>query len=184
MDLILWRHADAENGVHDSERKLTAKGIKQATRMAKWLRARIPDVANRIVFLPFLAHDAFLGILKNADAVLDTPHFSGGTTSFETFAAGVPIVTWPGRYARSRPTAALYRQMGVTGLTADHAAQYVDLALRLARDPDWRAQKQAELRQKCAVLYENLEAVRELERFFAAAVAAAADGRKLQSWPQ
>jgi phosphohistidine phosphatase len=45
MELILWRHADAENGMHDSERSLTAKGIKQAARMAKWLRARLPENA-------------------------------------------------------------------------------------------------------------------------------------------
>jgi phosphohistidine phosphatase len=45
MELILWRHADAENGSHDSERKLTTKGIKQAARMAKWLRARLPENA-------------------------------------------------------------------------------------------------------------------------------------------
>ena len=47
MDLILWRHADAENGIHDSERELTAKGVKQAARMAKWLRARLP--ANAVI---------------------------------------------------------------------------------------------------------------------------------------
>jgi phosphohistidine phosphatase len=45
MELILWRHADAEDGIHDSERKLTPKGIKQAARMAKWLRARVPPTA-------------------------------------------------------------------------------------------------------------------------------------------
>ena len=47
MDLILWRHADAEEGIGipDGERKLTAKGIKQAARMAKWLRARLPEDA-------------------------------------------------------------------------------------------------------------------------------------------
>ena len=45
MELILWRHAEAEDGIHDSERKLTAKGIKQASRMARWLRARLPDGA-------------------------------------------------------------------------------------------------------------------------------------------
>ena len=43
--MILWRHADAEEGIHDAERKLTAKGVKQAARMAKWLRPRIPDSA-------------------------------------------------------------------------------------------------------------------------------------------
>ena len=42
MELILWRHADAEDGIPDSDRKLTAKGVKQAARMAKWLRARLP----------------------------------------------------------------------------------------------------------------------------------------------
>ena len=42
MELILWRHADAEDGTPDSARKLTAKGIRQATRMAKWLRPRLP----------------------------------------------------------------------------------------------------------------------------------------------
>src|SRR5262249_28763182 len=43
MDLILWRHADAEDGTPDSERKLTPKGEKQARRVASWLKERLPD---------------------------------------------------------------------------------------------------------------------------------------------
>lgn len=43
MDLILWRHADAAEGGRDLERKLTAKGRKQAERVAKWLVARLPS---------------------------------------------------------------------------------------------------------------------------------------------
>jgi phosphohistidine phosphatase len=43
LDLILWRHADAAQGRRDSERKLTAKGRKQAARMAEWLVARLPS---------------------------------------------------------------------------------------------------------------------------------------------
>jgi phosphohistidine phosphatase len=43
MDLILWRHADAAEGGRDLERKLTAKGRKQAARMAEWLVARLPS---------------------------------------------------------------------------------------------------------------------------------------------
>ena len=43
MDLILWRHADAEDGAPDLERKLTAKGRKQALRVAEWLRRRLPE---------------------------------------------------------------------------------------------------------------------------------------------
>jgi phosphohistidine phosphatase len=43
MELILWRHAEAEPGVDDLERKLTAKGRKQAARVAGWLNARLPS---------------------------------------------------------------------------------------------------------------------------------------------
>jgi phosphohistidine phosphatase len=43
MDLILWRHADAEDGVPDTSRKLTAKGEKQAQLMGQWLKSNLPD---------------------------------------------------------------------------------------------------------------------------------------------
>ena len=43
MDLILWRHADAEEGGRDLERKLTTKGRKQAARMGAWLTKRLPS---------------------------------------------------------------------------------------------------------------------------------------------
>lgn len=42
MDLILWRHAEAEDGLPDSARKLTGKGVKQAEKMAQWLKPRLP----------------------------------------------------------------------------------------------------------------------------------------------
>ena len=42
MELILWRHADAEDGTPDLERRLTPKGREQAARVASWLLARLP----------------------------------------------------------------------------------------------------------------------------------------------
>jgi phosphohistidine phosphatase len=42
MELILWRHADAEDGAPDLERKLTPKGRKDAERVAKWLLRHLP----------------------------------------------------------------------------------------------------------------------------------------------
>ena len=41
MELILWRHAEAEEGAPDGARKLTLKGEKQARKIAKWLSAHI-----------------------------------------------------------------------------------------------------------------------------------------------
>jgi len=43
MDLILWRHAEAEDGLDDLARALTPKGHKQARAMAAWLGSRLPD---------------------------------------------------------------------------------------------------------------------------------------------
>lgn len=41
-DLLLWRHADAEDGIPDSERALTKKGLKQAKQVAAWLKPHLP----------------------------------------------------------------------------------------------------------------------------------------------
>ena len=45
MDLILWRHADAldpDDGMADIDRALSARGEKQAARMAAWLDRQLP----------------------------------------------------------------------------------------------------------------------------------------------
>lgn len=45
MDLILWRHAEAQEapaGMDDRQRALTARGEKQAARMAAWLDRQLP----------------------------------------------------------------------------------------------------------------------------------------------
>jgi phosphohistidine phosphatase len=49
MDLILWRHAEAEDGAPDAERALTARGRKQAKTIARWLRKRLPDGCRILV---------------------------------------------------------------------------------------------------------------------------------------
>ncbi|MFM9970865.1 MAG: SixA phosphatase family protein [Burkholderiales bacterium] len=41
--LILWRHAHAEEGDIDEQRALTSRGRKQAVRISKWLQERLPD---------------------------------------------------------------------------------------------------------------------------------------------
>lgn len=63
MDLILWRHAEAAehpDPVHgqpgdplDLKRRLTARGDKQAARMAAWLDRQLPDAA-RVLTSPAL----------------------------------------------------------------------------------------------------------------------------------
>ena len=52
MDLVLWRHAEAEEwhpGCDDVARKLTPRGEKQAFRMARWLDRQLPDSVRILV---------------------------------------------------------------------------------------------------------------------------------------
>lgn len=43
MEIILWRHAEAEQTSPDERRHLTKKGQEQAERMGRWLRERLPQ---------------------------------------------------------------------------------------------------------------------------------------------
>lgn len=54
MDLVLWRHAEAvdwQEGCVDLDRTLTARGYKQAVRMAEWLDRQLPE-STRIYSSP------------------------------------------------------------------------------------------------------------------------------------
>jgi len=49
MDLLLWRHAEAEDGEEDMKRQLTERGIRQARLMGKWIREHQPKDLRIIV---------------------------------------------------------------------------------------------------------------------------------------
>jgi phosphohistidine phosphatase len=49
MDLLLWRHAEAEIGEPDEGRALTSKGVRQAQKMAHWLERNLPSRCRILV---------------------------------------------------------------------------------------------------------------------------------------
>lgn len=54
MDLLLWRHAEAEvaePGMSDADRPLTARGERQAQRAAAWLNRQLPS-GTRVLVSP------------------------------------------------------------------------------------------------------------------------------------
>ena len=59
-------------------------------RLITRLQRSIPDVADRVGFLDPQRNDLFLHLLTLADAVLDSTHFCGGTTTAQTLAVGRP----------------------------------------------------------------------------------------------
>lgn len=140
------------------------------------LRAALGDAVDRVLFLPRMTLPRYLALLTHACAALDTHPFGGGNTSYQALGLGVPIVTWPGAFARGRVTAALYERMGIIDLIARNADEYVALAHKLATQPDFRREIGLTIQRRCGVIYEDLETVREFERFLEAACDAAPRG--------
>ena len=130
----------------------------------RWQLA-IPDVSSRIRFLDHLTYTDFLAVLANCNVMLDSIHFGGGNTNFEAFAVGTPVVTMPGRFMRSRVAYACYRKMNIHDCIADTPERYVEVALRLGTDADYRRTISETIQTNNSILYENLDAVRELGQF-------------------
>ncbi len=130
----------------------------------RW-QVAIPDVSSRIRFLDHLTYTDFLAVLANCNVMLDSIHFGGGNTNFEAFAVGTPVVTMPGRFMRSRVAYACYRKMNIHDCIADTPERYVEIALRLGTDADFRRTISETIQTNNSILYENLDAVKELGQF-------------------
>jgi phosphohistidine phosphatase len=88
VDLILWRHAEAEPGEPDLGRRLTAKGLKQAQRMAEWLDGRLPDTTRVLSSPADRAQQTALALKRKFRTVDELA--PGATASAVLAAAGWP----------------------------------------------------------------------------------------------
>ena len=88
MDLILWRHADADEGEPDMERGLTKRGEKQARQMAAWLELRLP-ARTEVLVSPALR-------AQQTAAALDKPFKTVRKLAPDTGVSGLIGATgWP-----------------------------------------------------------------------------------------
>lgn len=137
-----------------------------AKKLRRRFAATIADVAERVVFLPRQQRPDYLGLVEAADVLLDPLHFGGVNTTYEGLSLAKPIVTLPSRFHRGRYTFACYRKMGVMECVAADPQDYVEKAVALGTDGDYRAFVQQRIREAGDLLFEDLEAVREHERIF------------------
>jgi protein O-GlcNAc transferase len=137
-------------------------------------RRHMPEVVERILFLPALPGEKFMQMLALSDVMLDPLHFNGMNSSLEALAVGLPVVTLPTRLQRGRHTRAMYLKMGISDCLAGSEQEYVDIAVRLGTQPELRHQLQQRILSRNHVLYEDRAVVREFERFFTGTVAAVA----------
>jgi protein O-GlcNAc transferase len=131
---------------------------------------RLGDLADRILFLPYLANPDYLSLVAAADVMLDPLHYGGVNSSYDAFALGQPVVTLPGAFQQGRFTMACYEKMGMSECVATSPDEYVRIAVKLGACPDERARVRGEIERSCGVLFEDPRCVSEHERIFGALI--------------
>ena len=126
--------------------------------------------SGRVKLLPNLMHDDYKRVNALCDVMLDTLHWSGGNTSLDALAMGLPIVTLPGEFMRGRQTMGMLTLLGVEELIATSTADYLAIAKRLASDKKYRADV-------------SLKILANMNRLFNDPVPTKALGQLLQSLP-
>lgn len=116
MELILWRHADAEDGVPDEARRLTAKGRKQAQKMAAWLAARLP--ADCRVMASPAARTRETAAAFTAQAIIEKALSTAATPQGVLKAAGWPDGTGTVMVVGHQPTLGAVAALALTGEAA------------------------------------------------------------------
>jgi predicted O-linked N-acetylglucosamine transferase (SPINDLY family) len=111
-----------------------------------------------------------LACYGRVDIALDTHPYNGTTTTCEALWMGVPVVTLAGQTHASRVGVSLLSQVGLEAFIATTPADYVDIASRLAADPDQLLRLRAELRHRMAAssLCNGIEHARQVEQAYRA----------------
>ena len=125
----------------------------------------IPDVVERIRYLPFMPLTDLAELLRLSDVMLDTVVFNGGTTSLESLAVGTPIVTLPGEYLRQRGTYALYNRIGLFDCVANNEAEYVRIATEIAQRSDHREHLRQAILSRNTLLFGQTSWIRKFSDF-------------------
>jgi predicted O-linked N-acetylglucosamine transferase (SPINDLY family) len=128
--------------------------------------ATMPDVADRIVFINRLQQPQFMNFLTLIDVMLDPFPYGGGNSSLEAFSFGVPVVTLPTGFLRGRITQAFCRRLGVEQCIARDVEDYVDIAVRLGTNGEFRQKITGQIMAGQGRLFEDASAIRDWERFF------------------
>ncbi len=122
------------------------------------------------IFFPRMDSRTFAGTAAIADIFLDSIGWSGCNSTLESIALNVPVVTIPGELMRGRHSMAILKMMGIEETIASSKEEYVQIAVRLGRDAEYRQYISELIAQNKHKLYGDQEPIRALEDFLLNAV--------------
>ncbi|HEY7788816.1 MAG TPA: histidine phosphatase family protein [Casimicrobiaceae bacterium] len=119
MDLILWRHCDAEPGVPDEARRLTARGLKQAARVSEWLKLHLPDTCRILVSPAARAQETAQALHRDYTTLREIG--SGASVAAVLAASNWPDAREPVLVVAHQPTLGRVASLLLAGEEADRA---------------------------------------------------------------
>jgi protein O-GlcNAc transferase len=139
-------------------------------RLARAFAKHGVDFDRRVSFVPWLPKAEFYSLMQRADAMLDTIGFSGFNTAMQAVECALPLVTCEGEFLRGRLASGILKRIGLDELVAGDGAQYVDLAVRLVEDREYRERLRGRMAAGRSALYLDRAPIRALEAFLQSAI--------------
>lgn len=126
-----------------------------AARIGRAFAARGLDPARHLRVIPNLPEAEFAALAASMDVNLDTLGWSGGVSTFDLVAQGLPTVTVEGDTFRGRQSAAILRRAGVPDTVCADADHYVEAAIALGRDRERREHLRTRLLAGRSAVYDD-----------------------------
>ena len=117
------------------------------------------------LFLRRLSQPEFSAAASLSDIVLDSIGWSGANSTMESLPHSLPVVTMPGPMMRGRHAPAILTMIGVTETIASTLDEYVQIAIRLALEEDWRMTVRERMRANSHKAYRDRACILALEDF-------------------
>lgn len=163
-------YAEIARQVPNAQFMFLRSGISQE-RLKRAFAAVGLDSLDYCVFSPVLPREDYFDLLSLADIYLDTLDWAGGNTTLDAIASHLPIVTSAGEFMRGRHSYGFLQAIGVTETIADDSRQYIQIAVRLAVNIDWRYSVREALKVSINLLVDNPTPTQNLEAFIKQAIA-------------
>ena len=121
---------------------------------------------NFFSFYPQAPYQNYLDLIANSDIILDSLDWSGLNTSLEAISLDKPIITLPSNFMRGRHSYGVLKNLKIDELICHSKKEFVDLAIKLSRDLDFRDQIIKKIKKNKKLIFNNNKTIKFLEDFF------------------
>ncbi len=119
------------------------------------------NITSRIHIFPGMDHFNYLNLINISDIILDPFPFGGCNSSLEAFSLNKIVITQASDMINGRFTCGFYKKMGLDNLITYNKDEYVNLALKIANDKNYKSSLETEIKVKHNILFNDQESIQE-----------------------